>query len=300
MSSKTLKLVLKILLTGAAIYLVFRKIDAEATWQVIKKANGFYLLVAALFFVLSKVISSYRLNCYFRNLEVRLTEKQNLKLYWIGMFYNLFLPGGIGGDGYKVYLLNRHFKAKVKKLLAAVLLDRVNGLFALVWLLLGLWFFVEVDWPYLAGIDLDILAVMGLVLLPFALVFIVKWWFSSFRSSILITSSYSLLVQSSQLVCAYFILKALGVEEQLVAYQFVFLLSSIVAVLPLTIGGVGARELVFIFSHEYMGIDQTTAVAFSLLFFLITALVSLFGVAVKMEFREGDNKDQTRKLTRIN
>ncbi len=74
---------------------------------------------------------------------------------------------------------------------------------------------------------------------------------------------------------------ALGIHTQILEYQFVFLLSSVVAVLPLTIGGVGARELVFIWSHDYMGIDKNAAVAFSLLFFLITALVSLSGIFLK-------------------
>ncbi|GGF28887.1 lysylphosphatidylglycerol synthase transmembrane domain-containing protein [Echinicola rosea] len=282
MSKKTLKLLLKLLLTGVAIYLVFRKIDLEATWQVIKKANFGYLVIAALCFVLSKALSSLRLNCLFRILAARLSERQNLKLYWIGMFYNLFLPGGIGGDGYKVYWLRKRFDTKVKKLLAAVLLDRVSGLVALVWLLLVIWFSVEVEWKAPWGINLDIVAAIGLAIVPLVFVGVVRWWFPTFRRATAITSGYSLLVQSAQLICAYFILLALGIHEQLLAYQFVFLLSSIVAVLPLTIGGVGARELVFIFSHEYMGIDKNIAVAFSLLFFLITAVVSLAGATVKM------------------
>ena len=49
------------------------------------------------------------------------------------------------------------------------------------------------------------------------------------------------------------------------------------AVLPFTIGGVGARELTFILGHQYLGVDQNAAVAFSFLFFLITAVVSLYG-----------------------
>ncbi|QDH78581.1 flippase-like domain-containing protein [Echinicola soli] len=287
MNKKTLKLLLKLLLTGVAIYLVFRKIDIEATWQVIKKVNFGYLIIAALCFVLSKALSSLRLNGLFRNLDVLLSERQNLKLYWIGMFYNLFLPGGIGGDGYKVYWLNKRFDTKVKKLLAAVLLDRVSGLAALVWLMLGLWFFVNVEWTAPWGIDLDMVAAVGLTMVPLVFAAVVRWWFPSFWRSTAITSGYSLFVQSAQLICAYFILLALGIEEQILEYQFVFLLSSIVAVLPLTIGGVGARELVFIFSHEYMGIDKNIAVAFSLLFFLITAVVSLAGATVKMEDVQG-------------
>lgn len=86
------------------------------------------------------------------------------------------------------------------------------------------------------------------------------------------------------MVAAYFILIALGIDQKILEYQFVFLLSSIVAVLPLTIGGVGARELVFIYSHEYIGIDKNAAVAFSLIFFLISAISSLFGAFLKIDF----------------
>jgi hypothetical protein len=92
--------------------------------------------------------------------------------------------------------------------------------------------------------------------------------------------------QLFQLVCAWFILRSLGVTENILAYQLVFLLSSIVAVLPLTIGGVGARELVFVYAHTYAGIEETSAVAFSLMFFLISAVTSLVGVFVNVDFEE--------------
>ena len=92
--------------------------------------------------------------------------------------------------------------------------------------------------------------------------------------------------QLAQLICAWFILKSLGVTENFLAYQLVFLLSSIVAVLPLTIGGVGARELVFVYAHTYAGIEEATAVAFSLIFFLISAMISLIGSGISIDFRE--------------
>ncbi|MDN3668827.1 lysylphosphatidylglycerol synthase transmembrane domain-containing protein [Echinicola jeungdonensis] len=286
MNKKTLKLILKIVLTAGAIYLVFRKIDAEATWKVIRTAQWFDLFLATLFFALSKLFSSVRLNCYFRNLGLRISEEKNLKLYSIGMFYNLFLPGGIGGDGYKVYLLNKYHQSPVKSLLAAVFLDRLNGLAALVFLMFGLLFFVDIQWPLLEGVSWDFLAVLGLAMVPLSFKLIVQWWFKTFSQSVLKTGAYSILTQVSQLICAYFILTALGINEKIIAYQFVFLLSSIVAVLPLTIGGVGARELVFIYSHQYIGIDKNAAVAFSLVFFLITALVSLIGAFIKVEWKE--------------
>ena len=125
-----LKTALKLLLTGLALYLVFRKIDTGQLFQLTKSIHWFWLIPAVVLFILSKVATAIRLNRYFENIGIHLSERQNWKLYLIGMFYNLFLPGGIGGDGYKVYLLNKEFRTPVKKLVQAALLDRLGGLVA--------------------------------------------------------------------------------------------------------------------------------------------------------------------------
>lgn len=279
MNKDRLKLFIKLLLTGLALYLVFSKIDTTTTLAIMASANWFYLFVALLLFVLSKIFSSFRLNYYFLDLGLKIPTLENLKLYGIGMFYNLFLPGGIGGDGYKVYLLNKSYQTPVKQLLQAVLLDRLNGMAVLVFLMFLLMVWIKVD--AILPIDTAMLGLWGMVLLPLGFYGMMRLLFRGFMGSLVITVFYSFLVQLLQLISAFFILKALGVTEQVLEYQFVFLLSSIAAVLPLTIGGVGARELVFIFSHDYMGIDENLAVAFSLLFFVITAFTSLTGVFMK-------------------
>ncbi|MFT6930536.1 MAG: hypothetical protein ACJAQ7_002026, partial [Sediminicola sp.] len=89
---------LKISISAVLIYFIFSKINIGDVVDTIKRTQPLYLLVAILAFVLSKVISSFRLNLYFHELKIYLTQKSNLKLYLLGMFYNLFLPGGIGGD----------------------------------------------------------------------------------------------------------------------------------------------------------------------------------------------------------
>jgi len=61
------------------------------------------------------------------------------------MFPNFFLPGGITGDRFKVYLLNKVFKTSVKKLLQIVLFDHLGGLVSVIFLLFGLFLFGPVD-----------------------------------------------------------------------------------------------------------------------------------------------------------
>jgi len=58
--------------------------------------------------------------------------------YYIGMFYNLFLPGSVGGDAYKVFLLHEQGVGRTKPLILATLLDRLSGLAMLALLTFGL------------------------------------------------------------------------------------------------------------------------------------------------------------------
>ncbi|MBI0400019.1 lysylphosphatidylglycerol synthase transmembrane domain-containing protein [Cyclobacterium marinum] len=281
MIKKRLKFFLKILLTSLALYLVFSKIDTKTTWKVIQTSDIGWIYLAWIFFVASKLFSAIRLNIYFRDIGLRLPEIKNIKLYLIGMFYNLFLPGGIGGDGYKVYLLNKVHKTPVKQLINAALLDRGNGLAVLLWLMFCLMLFLNLPWDF--PISMYWLGILGIVFIPIGFYLVMLLFFKQFMGSVPSTTGFSFLNQLLQLCSAYFILISMGVGDQYIPYLFVFLVSSTVSVLPLTIGGVGARELVFVLAHDYVGIDQNVAVAFSLLFFLISMLTSLFGLFFKHE-----------------
>ena len=137
-TKKGLKLTLQIGIAAVAIYYVLDEIDVEELKTSLLQADIGWLFLAILAFNASKILSATRLNHFFRALEIKLSEVYNLKLYYLGMLYNQFLPGGIGGDGYKVYLLNKSHKKSIKSLLAATLLDRISGVVALGFLGCGL------------------------------------------------------------------------------------------------------------------------------------------------------------------
>lgn len=273
--NRLVKLIIKICLSALAIYVVLKKIDIAATKHILFNSTISWLLPAFLAFNISKIISAFRLKRFFQSIGLYLDSLYNMKLYYVGMFYNLFLPGGIGGDGYKVYLLNKYFSKPVKYLISATLLDRISGLMALCFLALFLFLFVDISflgpWSYYI--------VSGLLILSYPLYYIFyRVFFKKFLDTFIRSSLQSSAVQLTQLVCALLILFSLGVSGQIVEYQALFLLSSVVAVLPFTIGGVGARELVFVFGSNYLMIDRNTAVAFSILFFILTAISSFTGI----------------------
>src|SRR5688500_13437223 len=93
--SKCLKLTLKIAITALCFWYISTKIDFSRALESLMAANWWYLLLAVLSFMFSKLLAAFRLNINFRNIKIHLPEWKNIKLYWLGMFYNLFLPGSI-------------------------------------------------------------------------------------------------------------------------------------------------------------------------------------------------------------
>ncbi|MCE1199543.1 MAG: flippase-like domain-containing protein, partial [Marinilabiliales bacterium] len=119
---------LKLLFSIAAIWWVVSKISLKEVVTVFSTANFGYLLLSFLFVVIFSVFSAFRQNLSFRSIGAHISPQLNLKLFWLGMFYNLFLPGGIGGDGVKVFLVNKYRQNGVKKNIGAMLVNRVAGL----------------------------------------------------------------------------------------------------------------------------------------------------------------------------
>lgn len=269
-----LKLFIKIAITAVCLWYVSHKIDWKKSFTIIQQSNWLWLIAATVLFTASKIVSAFRLNIYFRNINVNIAQSQNIKLYWLGMFYNLFLPGGIGGDAYKVILLNRVHKYPAKQLTAAVLLDRISGVIGLAILAVIYNYFVFNGANY---------SFLLLCFLPVSLVlyyFLVLKIFPSFKKGFSSTLWLGLAVQSLQVLCAYSIMMALHLVEYQTVYILIFLLSSIVAILPFTIGGLGAREVVFLWgSSTLLHItNDPTPVSISISFYFITLIISFIGM----------------------
>ncbi len=263
---------LKFVVTAAALYFVFSKINFSEVFALYKKANVWFLIAALLSFIASKILSSFRLNLLFHRIEIPLTSRMNMKLYLIGMFYNLFLPGGIGGDGYKIYLLNRSYGVKAKKILGAVFMDRVAGIVMLWAVALCFLYFVEPPLPYRSWVF------AALPLLFAGLYLGMRWLFTEYVPVYLPITLYSIGVQLFQVLCAYCILTAFHHTGQNFPYLFLFLISSIVAIIPITVGGAGAREITFLYGAQFLGVDTHLSIALSLMFYFITVIVSFCGI----------------------
>ncbi|MEI6847719.1 MAG: lysylphosphatidylglycerol synthase transmembrane domain-containing protein [Chlorobiaceae bacterium] len=276
---KLLKLLLQFFFTVTALYLVMKKSDTAKLIGIIRNANLWYLLLALIFFNISKIFNAIRLNRFFKAIGIELSTMYNLKLYYLGMFYNLFLPGGIGGDGYKIYVLQKNHGIKTINVFHAVLWDRICGIVALLFLSLILLLpsSFAIQFHYLVPYTWLLLV----ILYPVSFL-VTRLFYKQFLGLFTITAIDSLLVQLTQVASAFFILKALSQNTGIIDYLAIFLISTVATILPITIGGAGAREITFFYLLDAIRLETSTGITLSLIFFGISALSSFAGILNKI------------------
>lgn len=267
-----LKNVFKVTTTFAALYWVSTKISLQTLQEAFQKCNPWYLLLALLCYIISQIIASSRLKSFLKVVGLHVSERYNLRLYQLGLLYNFFLPGGIGGDGYKIYFLRKNHPIKGRKILTAVFFDRLSGLWALT-VITG---FLIMFMPRLSipnSITISVLIVGTLTYVYFLHLF-----FRPFVAKFLITHLKALAVQGFQTLSAIAILYAMHFDGKFSPYLLIFLLSSLVAIVPSILGGLGLRESLMSFGAVYFQLDAHLAVLISVVFYMISLVVASSGI----------------------
>jgi len=143
---KTLLTIVQLLVTGALLYWVFHDPKVrEAMAIAIKEADYRWIGAAFVAYLAVELAAVVRWNILLKVQQIHLSNARVGALFFIGMFYNQFLPGGTGGDIVKTYLLWKETPDKKPGALLAVLFDRMIGLIALI-LITGVLIFLRYRW----------------------------------------------------------------------------------------------------------------------------------------------------------
>ncbi len=260
--------ILQIVITVFFVYFTVSNLDLSKLFEVLNNINILYLIIAASIYFSSQIISSERLRYILSDNKFIISFKQNFTLYLIGLFYNFFIPGGIGGDAYKSYLMNKKFNWKLSKVVKLLLLDRLIGLGVLCCILIGLYeiIFLNFNFIYLI-LTLCFLSIFGY--------YMVKLIFKNqniFWKSFL----YSIANHTIQFISLFIILYSLGIEDGYFEIVIVFILSSIFSVF--SFGGIGIREYIFLSSASILNFSPELSASIGLLFTISAAISSLPGL----------------------
>jgi hypothetical protein len=267
-----LKSIFKILFTALLLYLVFNQIDLSQLKNVFKHCQPQFLIAASIAYLLLIIISSWRLYGYLRDINIEISPATNLKMYFIGLFYNVFLPGGLGGEGYKIYLLHKRSKEPVKRIFSAIFFDRLSGLWSIGFIIVVLVILI----PHLAvpALPLAVLFVSGTALYYI----LMKKFFADYAQHFFRFHGQALVAQSLQMLCVVLILYSQTLSGNFAPYLFGFLLSSLATIVPISVGGFGLREIVMVQGSGYLNMNAQIAVFTTLSFSLLSTILSLPGL----------------------
>ena len=272
------KTILKISITTALLIWVFSKVDINSVKHRLLHPKYWEMYLAAILcFFLSMLVSAWRLMSFFKSLELNIASRYNLRLYFLGLFYNFLLPGGIGGDGYKMYLINKTYKTPLKKLFWAVIFDRLSGLWAIGLIIVALIFFLPL-------IKINLFLPAGIFLAGSVVYyFVARKFFADYTKYFFQAHGKALLLQLFQVLAVIcLMLGQPDVDLKFPAYLLAFLVSGFGILIPVTAGGAGAREGIFtVLAKTFPAIfpiKPDLGVFLASSFYLISLAVALLGI----------------------
>jgi len=267
---------LKIALTLLAFYLAFDMVNQEDLIDAVKRADKVLFVAALILYVLSQAVSSERLRLFIKKFKGahHIGSLWNFRLYLVGMSYNLFLPGGLGGDAYKLVVYRKKLNPGKRRVFMALVLDRVSGGIAILLCLAVIPIYRSMPFEQFYGIWWWIPAFLTFV----AGYFIVRKGFKRFLPVYFPAAVLSVVIQSMQAGAMLLLVGAVGMNDHQLTIVVVFLLSSLATAIPIFLGGLGAREVVFAALAGTFGYAATEAVTASLLFSAIVIISSVPGL----------------------
>ena len=128
--------VLKVVVSaGMLAYVLIFRVDLRALGEAIAGARWGYLATAIVLAMGGVALRAVRWLALLRALDIDVPLRRLVKLYYVGTFFNSFMPSGFGGDAIRIVELARHSQ-KTPEAIGTVLVDRATGLWVL--FLLGL------------------------------------------------------------------------------------------------------------------------------------------------------------------
>lgn len=281
---KIFQLLLRIAVSGLALFLILRQVNLLEVLTYLKGANLIFLVASVGLIFLHYFISSYRWQGLARVKGIDISLFALVRLYFIGAFFNNFLPSIVGGDVVKAYKLTQMTEKKVDAAVS-VFMDRFTGLVILV-LISGVAFLYQFKLLAVGvSVALFLLGVLGIWLAPklARLHPLLRKAYDSVMAyrgerEVLWRAAWtSFVVQVVAVTTEYLIFLALGIKVSYLYCLFALPLISVASMLPLSINGVGVQDALFVLFFSRVGVAQEAALAVSFVYHTLRLGSSLTG-----------------------
>lgn len=286
---------LKVLISAGLLYLLFRTFDLQQSWSALRGMDLRLLVVAFALFELTLLVRSFRWRFLLDALGVAVPIHRLVYLYYVGTFFNTFLPSGFGGDPVKMYELAR-YSQRAPESVGTVLVDRLTGIVMLFVMGLLAWPWVYRTLPRDAAVFVLAASLFGLgavwlffqerlaervlARMPQRFAGKVRSLYTAVHTcgtaalwkALGASAVFNLLLFAMN----YFIARALGAQVPLLHIIVFMPILSLSMLLP-SVGALGTREGAYVLLFGAAGVSEPIALAMSLSFYVINVATGVIG-----------------------
>lgn len=300
-----LTLALKFIFSFSIIaYLLLKVVPIQEVLDALKDIHLFWLALSFSLHALGLIISAYRWQILIRAQGDDVPLGFLAKSYLVGNFFNLFLPTRFGGDVVRIWDGSRYSRSLLKSS-AIVLVERFTGIIILLVFAtmaslsrLEMARRLPIIWISLLVGLLGLLAAF-LFLTPIVRILLLKIPEKGFllkikanalefhkivlvyrekRTPFIRALFWAFLLQVNVILHYWLAGKAFSLDIRLVDYFIFIPIILLILTIPVTISGLGLREVIFIEIFKSYGIANQIAFSFSLIVdFVFTLIIGVVG-----------------------
>ncbi|ODS34560.1 MAG: hypothetical protein SCARUB_00295 [Candidatus Scalindua rubra] len=294
------------------------KINFSDVLRIFSELGYKFIILFLILKSFSIILMSYRLKYILGIQKFNYNLRQLIKLYFLGIFYNNFLPTQYGGDIFKAYILSYEQKDKFP-IYYSILADRIIGFSSII--------FIGFIAAIISFESLEFLGNAKYIYLVFPILFFLLLYFLSSswskktinfylttfglknlqdkinlandsitpiknnKMELFIVIFISFLVQTNIYLAFYAISLALHMDVILFYFFLFFPAIAMISAIPISINGIGVRESGIVFFFINAGVTANMALSLSLLILFFLVIDALIGGIINIK---GDYKFQEK------
>lgn len=294
---------LRAAISALLLLLLITRLNLSELGSTLSQVIPSLLLFGVLLFVAASLISVFKWQLILKAQGIHAPFFYLVSLFYIGFFFSNFLPTNFGGDVVKIFKLSQTTGQPIESA-SSVFIDRASSTFALLLIaivpaiielrMLGTGVSVAILSVFIIAVIVIVLGsnagfvrrLSKLPLLrsdPMGLRRHARNFYFSLhdfrhkKGTLVAMMAISLVYQVVQIFSIYFLALSLGIELS-VLYYFIFIpVIMTVSMIPISLNGLGVREVSWVFLFEQAGISRTAAFSMSILMLLVMTATSLFG-----------------------
>ncbi len=294
MPNLNFKLIAKTIISISLVTFLLKKIDIASI-----KNLGWGFIIPSLIAIIIALFSIFLMSIRWKLLCLKflnISPKTRIlyRYYLIGSFFNIFLPGAIGGDVIRTRMLIKNYKISIKSASFVTISERILGLYGLIVLLcLGMLFrtFPEkvLFLSKISSVWIYLMIILIFLVFPITKYILSKRNINIGYKFMISTIIVLLIAQFGDIVIANIFIHYMNVEIPFTAVMFIMPLVYIATILPISLGGLGVREGTFAGLMLLYGVPTSTSVLISFSMYLVKVVVGIIGSFIFLKEKSGAN-----------